>query len=507
MNSTILSVNSPRLFAVVVAAFMTQTVLGQQQPAVVETVRPSLAHPDAHATSSRNPVATGPLRVHRDNPRYFTDDSGKAVYLAGWNIWSNNQDGFGTGWEHGWGDRFDFNACLDDHVANNLNYIRLWLYETAKVEFPSGVGVYRGSPPDVPVPNPWQRTGPDVAADGGLKFDLTKYDQEYFDRVRSRVVAAGKRGIYVSVMLFEGFSIRSGTNEGHRSLPYHPFHAANNINGINGDPNEDGDGPELHSLSVPAITELQEAYVRKVIDTLNDLDNVIFEIANESYGTAEWQYHMIRFIREYEAQQPKQHPILMSAAGAITNEHLEASSADAISPAKKGSREDYVEMPPATDGKHVVIADTDHMGWDRFRNDLAKGRAWAWKNFTRGYNASLLIVIPDKAGWNEARRALGDTRSLATRINLVAMTPRNDLASSTYCLADAGKQYVVYLPSGGNVSVDLSAVIGELAVEWVNPSTGKVQRSKAVHGGARRDFKAPFDGDAVLYIHENLEDR
>lgn len=505
MNSTILSVTAPRLIAILVAAFATQNGLCQQQPAVVEAARQSSAQPDAHPTPSRSPVVAGLLRVHRDNPRYFTDDSGKAIYLAGWNIWSNNQDGFGSGWEHGWGDSFDFNACLDDHVANNLNYIRLWLYETAKVEFPSGVGVYRGSPPDVPVPNPWQRTGPDVATDGGLKFDLTKFNQEYFDRVRSRVIAAGNRGIYVSVMLFEGFSIRSGSNEGHRSLPYHPFHAANNINGINGDPNDDGNGPELHSLGDPAITELQEAYVRKVVDTVNDLDNVILEIANESIGTAEWQYHMIRFIRAYEAQLPKQHPILMSAAGAIKNEHLEASSADAISPARKGSREDYVENPPATDGKHVVIADTDHMGWNRFRNDMAKGRAWAWKNFTRGYNASLLIVIPDKAGWDEARRALGDTRSLATRINLVAMTPRNDLASSKYCLADAGKEYLVYLPSDGNVSVDLSAATGELAVEWLNPSTGIAQKSQAVLGGARRDFKAPFEGDAVLYIHADRE--
>jgi hypothetical protein len=86
------------------------------------------------------------------------------------------------------------------------------------------------------------------------------------------------------------------------------------------------------------------------------------------------------------------------------------------------------------------------------------------------------------------------------------MTPRNDLASSEYCLADAGKAYLVYLPSGGNASVDLSAASGELAVEWLNPSTGKSQKAKAVYGGVRRGFKAPFGGDAVLYIHANRDD-
>jgi len=174
--------------------------------------------------------AKGPLRVHPTNPRYFTDGSGKAIYLAGWNIWSNLQDGYGTAWEYGWGNPFDYEAYLDDLVSNNLNYIRLWLYETAKVAYP-GVK-YKGSSPDVPTPNPWERTGPGKAADAGLKFDLTKYNQAYFDRLKSRLAVAGQRGIYVSVMLFEGFSIRGKT---HQAWPYHPFNSVNNINGIDGD--------------------------------------------------------------------------------------------------------------------------------------------------------------------------------------------------------------------------------------------------------------------------------
>ena len=39
--------------------------------------------------------------------------------------------------------------------------------------------------------------------DGKPKFDLTKFDPAYFERLRSRVEAAGQRGIYTSVMLFE----------------------------------------------------------------------------------------------------------------------------------------------------------------------------------------------------------------------------------------------------------------------------------------------------------------
>jgi hypothetical protein len=34
----------------------------------------------------------GPLRVHEDNPRYFADDSGKAILLAGSHTWAVMQD-------------------------------------------------------------------------------------------------------------------------------------------------------------------------------------------------------------------------------------------------------------------------------------------------------------------------------------------------------------------------------------------------------------------------------
>ena len=61
-----------------------------------------------------------------------------------------------------------------------------------------GLPTTRASPPDFTVgPLPWKRTGPGTATDGGLKFDLTKFDQVYFDRLRTRVKALNDAGIYV----------------------------------------------------------------------------------------------------------------------------------------------------------------------------------------------------------------------------------------------------------------------------------------------------------------------
>lgn len=69
---------------------------------------------------------------------------------------------------------------------------------------------------------------------------------------------------------------------------------------------------------------------------------------------------------------------------------------------------------------------------------------------------------------------MGQARAYAERMDLAPMVPSQEIASTGYCLAAVGKEYLVYLPSDGTVSVDLSAVQGELAVEWFDPSSWKV---------------------------------
>ncbi|MDI7274917.1 MAG: putative collagen-binding domain-containing protein, partial [Anaerolineae bacterium] len=99
-----------------------------------------------------------------------------------------------------------------------------------------------------------------------------------------------------------------------------------------------------------------------------------------------------------------------------------------------------------------------------------------------------------------ARRAMGQTRRLAERIDLAAMLPRGDIASSEYALVNPGQEYVVYLPDGGEVTMDLRAAVGTLAVEWIHPLEGPVQPAGQVAGGSEASFTPPFEGGAALYL-------
>ena len=57
--------------------------------------------------------AAGPLKVHPNNPRYFTDASGRAVYLTGSHTWATFQE---RGIEGATPD-FDYNEFLSMMLA------------------------------------------------------------------------------------------------------------------------------------------------------------------------------------------------------------------------------------------------------------------------------------------------------------------------------------------------------------------------------------------------------
>jgi hypothetical protein len=89
------------------------------------------------------------------------------------------------------------------------------------------------------------------------------------------------------------------------------------------------------------------------------------------------------------------------------------------------------------------------------------------------------------------------------RVPFWEMEPSDHLVSRGYAMADPGEQYVVYLPDGGSVSVNLQGTSEPLQVEWLATETGEVIYAPAVEGGEWTEFDAP-DSDAwVLYLHGN----
>lgn len=438
----------------------------------------------------------GPLHVHPDNPRYFARPDGRPVLLVGAHTWDNLVDMGETDTPA----PFDFPAYLDFLEKYHHNFIRLWAWDSTVWDTRSN-GKWGKDFVHHVAPQPWARTGPGLALDGRPKFDLTKSNPAYFERLRSRVATAGERGIYVSIMLFEGWgmmhaNLRQPAEPGW-AWRSHPFHPANNINGTMAQlPADSLTGP-VHSLVDPVTNQLQTVYIRHVVDAVNDLDNVLYEVINEG-GEQKWDWWVVKTVRDYESTKPKQHPIGLTGHGAEKLPSLLASPADWVSP---GRRDGYGEEPPAWDGAKVSLLDTDHV-WG-----IGGTADWVWKSFLRGHNPLFMdpyegLVLGKRFDpkFEPVRRALGEVRRIADGLDLARMTPQDKLASTGYCLANPGLDYLVYLPTGGVVTVDLSAAGGELAVEWLDPDTGKTVAAGPVPGGAIRELTAPSAKPTVLRI-------
>lgn len=418
--------------------------------------------------------APGPLRRHADNPCRFADPTGRAVFLTGSHHWDSLQENA----ERPGG--FDFALYLDRLTRWGHSFIRLWTHEawTHSVS-----------------PQPWSRRGPGLAADGRPRFDLERPDGAYFQRLRERVAAAGERGLYVSVMLFNGWSIHDN-GEGN-PWPNHPFQRTNNVNHVDGDPAGVGDGRLVHTLQDPRITRLQEAYVERVVVALADQPHVLWEIANESPGESRaWQRHMMAHLRALERGRALAHPVGMTFAWpGGSNQDLFGSSADWVSPGRRGG---WMESPPPAAGDKVVLVDTDHL-WG-----IGGDRAWVWKTVLRGHQPIFMDPLDDDPQREATRRAMGAARRVAERLDLAEFRPAPRAASSGYCMVrqlPGGEALLAYFPPrrwpsfGGWLEPEIP---GEIEIEWLDVDTGAVLRQEAAPASRRQRLRVAARAEALV---------
>ena len=449
----------------------------------------------------------GPLRVGTVNPRYFTDDAGNAIYLTGSHTWANFQDQGGTFPSPP--PVFDYGKYLDFLQMYNHNFFRLWVMEQSRWTLETSDDLYWF------FPGPWyKRTGPGNANDSLPRFNLDSLDDSYFARVRQHVVLAGERGMYVSIMLFNGWNVTSAKGGVGLNNPWkgHPFNKDNNVNGIDGDTNGDSSGIEIQHLvsgggdGNAAVTAYQIRYVHRVIDEVNDLDNVLYEISNESdAGAVAWQYLMIDSVKAYEQAKPKQHPVGMSAMyPGGSDQVLYASHADWVAPANYSGD---------ADGAKVIVYDTDHTA------GIGGDEVWVWESFCQGFNTLFMDGYDGSAYgnniegfdtslvvWKHLRAAMGQTRAYSLRMDLQHTIPNGSTSSTGFCLEPTGTTWVDYLaysPVGASFTVNLSKVSGDLNVEWFNTLDGTTITGTTVTAGSTQSFNPPFSGESILYLYRH----
>jgi len=438
--------------------------------------------------------ATGPLKIHPQNSRYFANANGTPVFLIGSHTWSNFQD---YGME---GDMpFDYDAYLAFMVSHRFNFMRLWTWEHA---------AWSTWTPEKTVtePMPYLRTGPGLALDGKARFDLDQFNQRYFDRLRARIVKAREKGIYTSIMLFQAFSgvwPKSIDLFGHNAFAGHYYNKDNNIQRFNGDKNDD----KILDIDDQKVRAYQAAYIRKIIDTVWDLDNVLYEVINEG-GNPQWDSFVIKTVTDYEISKGRKHPLGLTGHGNQTLLQMMESECDWVSPgiSDDPSMKNAQTDPPLWKGDKVSVLDTDHI-WGH-----GIDYRWVWKSFLRGHNIIFMdpwdplplwfdqeANRPDHPNYILGRKAMKNVAELVSTIDISSLLPTDDFIQNGFCLSNPAKEYLL-LVSGTSIEIDLTGIEGRFTVKWIHLLESVSQVHKTVEGGRKMVLRSPFTSEAILHL-------
>ena len=441
-----------------------------------------------------------PLALHPENPHYFLF-RGKPTILV-------------TSAEH-YGSvvnlDFDYKAYLKTLKAVGLNHTRVLtgIYH----ELPGSFNIEGDTM--APGPQrfacPWMRSSVPGAADGGNRFDLNSWNEDYFHRLKEFCREAGAQGIVVEVCLFCPFYIDAF---GRNLWEICPLHPKNNIN------NTPDAGKEVYSFQYPQLLRYLEKMIEKIVIELNSFDNIYYEICNEPYFddiTNEWQMRIADVISKTEESLPFRHLISQNVSNgyetienpssliSIFNFHY--APGDAV-------RVNY--------GLNRVIGcnETGFCGTGDF---AYRSQAWEFilsggalfnnldYSFAVGYENGAFAYGPGQPGGGgiSLRKQYGVLRDFIYSFDFIRMKPDDSVIKrlfmtngTAYVLSEPGKAYAVYIKGYSGVELDMDIPEGRYTAEWVDTRTGEINRSETVrHPGGRMRLASPdFKEDISLRV-------
>jgi hypothetical protein len=438
------------------------------------------------------------LRLHPLNPRIF-QYQGKPTLIIG----SGEHYGAVLNLD------FDYAKYLQTLEKDGLNTTRI--FTGGHRENPGDFGIERNSlgPTGDRFICAWARSNEPGYRGGGSKFDLQRWDEAYFTRLKDFMTQAQQRGIIVEVCLFSAYYGSMWVNN--------PMHPGNNVNQT-----QEIDFKKVNTTENGPYWALQEAYVRKMVRELNAFDNFYFEIQNEPWAddgrkvgewndyiqpdllkspgnhwrcimeqanpsSLAWQSKIAALIRNEEATLPKKH--LISQNYVNFKWYLPA-----VDPQVDILNFHYAHPEAASWNWHWNKAlGCNETGFSGSQADPYRRQAWRFifaggalfnnldYSFTVG-NESGLDSLNNAPGHGSPgfRKQLRFLRTFLEGFDLVSIKPFPQALSwakgvqTTHVLRDGRGRYGIYCEGFQPFQLKTNVPAGRYRVEWWNTKTGQL---------------------------------
>lgn len=429
---------------------------------------------------------------------HWLEFQGKRVMLVG--------DSVTQGWME-CGTNFNQTAYVDALASRGINILMLWSY----------IGITdQNSDPRIgynaPEIWPWTRSG--------NTFNLNQFNEAYFNRLRSLIEYCNSKGIVVLITIHDGWT--------KTRFAGHPFNSA-----LGGSLTDKAQYVELHDYNNEMPTTYNagwnrqqkhqywlERFCDKLIQKTADQPNVIYEMFNEGewYNQANLANFQKHFLRFWKARTDRltmvnadhisgtnfrtesncniisyHNPNWNSGSTALTffNHFAGAYNGTPVKPFF------FSEPVPEYQGDTSLYDAITRMMW----GTVIGGAGFVMQNDTSwGFDPNTIM-----AGKATARNVVLDREGHCSRffndsqVDLDSMRPQGSLSSTGVCMANTGKEYVVY-SQASSFTVNLSGTSGTLTCRFYNPRTGVFEPVFNRTGGGTQSFTTPGSNDWVLHI-------
>lgn len=436
-------------------------------------------------------IAQDNIALHPQNPHYFIYKNKPVVLIT-----SGEHYGAVVNLD------FDYKTYFATLKADGLNLTRVFTGAYIEPKGAFNIASNTLAPAAERFIAPWPRSSQSGYALGGNRFDLSKWNSRYFNRLRDFTAAARKSGVIVELAFFCPFY-----KDDQWSIS--PMNNANNINGVGDIPKDD-----VYTLDGNGgLLQVQEALVRKIVEELKIFDNVIYEICNEPYFggvTMEWQHHIADVIRETEEKLGVSHLISQNIANGserIVNPH----------PAVSVFNFHYASPPDAVaQNYHLNKVIGDNETGFKGTDDI-KYRMEAWEfilaggalynnldySFTVGHEKGTFAYPSTQPGGGSKalRSQLRYLKDFMDKFDFLKMASDSTLVSGlpdsvrVRVLTEKGNQYAAYIFGAGLNHLTMQLPKGEYEVEWLDPVTGEYTLGGVVHDGGLATIGVPPYGD------------
>ncbi len=360
---------------------------------------------------------------------------------------------------------------------------------------------------------PFARSGQDLAWDHLSKYDLTKYNDWYWNRLAQFANLAESNGqLLINQQYFQHNILEAGAH-----WASSPWRSANNINstGFPEPPPYAGDkrifmAEQFYDVTNPVRKKLHQQFIRKSLENFQNNSNVIQLTSAEYTGPLHFVQFWLDEVQKWKTETGKNGIIGLSATkdvqDAILNDADRAKTVDAIDIRYWYYKDDGAAYAPEGG---VNLAPRQHARKLKGGKETDDQVYRAVREYREKYPNKVVLYSTDassRLGW-AVLMAQGSLPAIP-KIQLLqfysAISSMKFVDGSTYSdplwkLENKGKSYLIYAKKAQDISIDLKDYKDDFDVFAINSKTGIVTKKETVNGGKSIVIPAT-DSENIVFI-------